>query len=168
MPGYWQKINKAFESFGDRNVIPMASNAEWSMHQLLEFLLRKTGRAKVKLSSFSITEVAIRTFLNLKEEGLIERLDCLFDLTVKRHKAGLLFFTSNVADNIVVSKCHAKLILIETAEYAITVVGSPNFNINDKKEVVVVFFERWFFDFYSQVLDTWMEEGLRIDAHEFN
>ena len=168
MPGYLQKITQAFEKFAGCNVIPMASNGEWSMHQLLEFLLQKTGPANVRISSFSITEVAVRTFLNLKEKGLIEHLNCLFDLTVTRHKAGLLFFTSNVADKIVVGKCHAKLILIETTQDSITVVGSPNFNINDKKEVVVLHTDRWFFDFYSQVLDDWMKQGLTIDANEFN
>lgn len=146
----------------------MASDADWSMHQLLEFVLRKTGPAKVSLSSFSITEVAVRTFLTLKEEGLIQQLDCLFDMTVKRHKVGLLFFTSNVANNIWISKCHAKLILIENEEHSFCVVGSPNFNINDKKEVIVIHKDRWFFDFYRETLAGWMNEALRIDPDEFN
>jgi hypothetical protein len=167
MQKYLQKIHNAYLKFEGSNVIPMASNADWSMHQLLEYLLRITGPAKVAISSFSITEVAIRTFLNLKEEGLIQQLDCLFDFTVKQHKAGLLFFTSNVADTISISKCHAKLISIENDLFTLTVVGSPNFNVNDKKEVMVIHSDRWFFDFYYQVLTSWMADGLKIDADEY-
>lgn len=167
MQKHLQKIHEAYLKFEGSNVIPLASNADWSMHQLLEYLVLKTGPAKVSISSFSITEVAIRTFLNLKDAGLIQRLDCLFDFTVKQHKAGLLFFTSNVADSISISKCHAKLILIENDMFSLTVVGSPNFNVNDKKEVMVIHSDRWFFDFYNEILTSWIADGLKIDANEY-
>lgn len=162
-----KKIHQAVSAFKDSSVIPVASNGDWSMHELLEYLLGISGPAKVWISSFSITEVAIRTFLNLQETGQITNLSCLFDFTVKRHKTGLLFFANNVVSDITISKCHAKLILIENADCTIAVVGSANFNINDKKEVAVIHFKRWFFDFYLNVLKDWMQSGLKITADEF-
>lgn len=163
-----QKIQQAVQKFRGKSVIPVASDGEWSMHHLLEYLLGISGPAKVWISSFSITEVAIRTFLKLQETGQIAELQCLFDLTVKHHKAGLLFFANNVVTRIAVAKCHAKLILIENDKMQITVVGSANFNINDKKEVAVIHMERWFFDFYKDTLTTWMNSGITISADEFN
>lgn len=163
-----QKINKAFSGFENSNIIPVASDGEWSMHHLLEYLLRISGPSSVWISSFSITEVAIRTFLNLQEEGLIMDLHCLFDLSVKRHKIGLLNFANNVVSEIAVSKCHAKIILIKNEQHTITVVGSPNFTINDKKEVAVIHKEQWFFEFFFNELTTWMEAGLKIDSNDFN
>lgn len=168
MQNYSRKIHEAVSKFGNSDVIPIASDGEWSMHQLLEYLLGISGPARVWISSFSITEVAIRSFLKLQERGLIEELHCLFDLTVKRHKAGLLFFANNVVSEISISKCHAKLILIQNKKYTISVVGSANFNINDKKEVAVIHFGQWFFDFYKDRLTVWMDAGLKITPDEFN
>jgi hypothetical protein len=46
-------------------------------------------------------------------------------------------------------------------------VGSANFNVNDKKEVAVIHFERWFFDFYLGTIKEWMESGIKIQPDEF-
>lgn len=163
-----KKINDAFSAFPDKDIIPLASDGDWSMHHLLEYLLEKYGPAEVWVSSFSITEVAIRTFLNLQEKGLIQQLHCLFDFTVKRHKTGLLFFASHIVSEIAIDKCHAKLILIRSEKVTITVVASANFNINDKKEVAIIHFSQWFFEFYLNKLIQWMESGIKISANEFN
>ncbi len=168
MQKHLAKIHEAVSAFEGKGLIPVCSDADWSMHQLLEYLMGVTGPAKVWISSFSITEVAIRSFLNMQEKGLIQQLHCLFDLTVKRHKMGLLFFASNVVSEITITKCHAKLILIQNENYSITVVGSANFNVNDKKEAAVILYEKWLFDFYLGVLTGWMESGLKITTDEFN
>jgi hypothetical protein len=168
MQKHLQKIHEAFSKFTGNKIIPVSSDGDWSMHQLLEYLLRVSGPASVWISSFSITETAIRSFLQLQEKGLIQELHCLFDFTVKRHKIGLLFFLHNVVTDVVVTKCHAKLILIENENYTIAVVGSANFNINDKKEVAIIHFEKWFFDFYLDILKDWMETGMKIQPDEFN
>lgn len=163
-----QKIHEAFSQFQGKEIIPVASNGDWSMHHLLEYLLGISGPARVWISSFSINEVAVRTFLNLQDAGLIQELHCLLDLSVKRHNLGLLFFANNIVSGISLSKCHAKMILIENETYTISVVGSANFNINDKKEVAVIHFGRWFFDFYFDVLSGWIQSGIKISTDEFN
>ena len=168
MQQQFKKIEQAFSLYSDRDIIPLASDGDWSMHHLLEYLMEKSGPAEVWISSFSITEVAVRTFLNLHEKGLIRELHCLFDFTVKHHKVGLLFFASNIVSEIAIDKCHAKLILIRNEKFTITVIASANFNINDKKEVAVIHFSQWFFDFYHQQLSQWIESGIKISAGEFN
>jgi hypothetical protein len=168
MQKHLQKIHEAFSKFEGNKIIPVSSDGDWSMHQLLEYLLGLSGPANVWISSFSITEVAIRSFLQLQEKGFIRELHCLFDFTVKHHKIGLLFFLNNVVTDVVVTKCHAKLILIENENCTIAVVGSANFNVNDKKEVAVIHFEKWFFDFYLGIIQQWMEAGIKIQPDEFN
>ena len=163
-----QKIREALSGFEGKEIIPVASDGDWSMHHLLEYLLGISGPAKVWISSFSINEVAIRTFLNLQDAGMIQELHCLLDFSVKRHNLGLLFFANNIVSEISITKCHAKMILIKNESCTIAVVGSANFNINDKKEVAVIHFGRWFFDFYFNVLSCWIETGLKVSNDEFN
>jgi hypothetical protein len=149
-------------------IFPFFSEGTYSMHELLEFLLQKTGPATVRVMSFSITEVAIRTFLNLMENGNIKKLECIFDLTVKRHRLGLLYFMNNVVSAISLTKNHAKLILIQNKNWKITVVGSANFNVNDKIEAGVISTQPDFFNFYNERFNLWFNQGILVSKDEFN
>lgn len=149
-------------------IFPFASEGTFSMHELLEFLLQKTGPANVRIMSFSITEVAIRFFLNLMENGSIQKLECIFDLTVKRHRLGLLFFMNNVVSALSLTKNHSKLILIQNSKWMISVVGSANFNVNDKIEAGVISTQPEFFRFYDERFTRWFNQGILVDSDEFN
>jgi len=147
---------------------PFVSEGEFSMHELLEFLLEKTGPAKVSITSFSITEAAVRSFLYLMETGIILHLECLFDLSVKRHKLGLLNFANNIATSIALAKCHAKLILIENDNWSVSVIGSANFQVNDKIEAGVISTRPEFLQFFRDRFTCWFLKGLLISKDEFN
>jgi len=138
------------------------------MHQLIEHLLEQTGPAKVVLSSFSITEVAIRTFQRLMEQGTIQSLACLFDFTVRRHKLGLLFFARNVISQISIAKCHAKVVLIYNGKHYVTVVSSANLNINDKMEAGIISTDTAIFDYFYTKLIEGISGGIEVTSDEFN
>jgi hypothetical protein len=148
--------------------IATSSSGEYSMHELLEHLLGITGPALVRVSSFSISEVAIRAFYSLTASGTITRLDCLFDISVKRHKLGLMFFASNIGCRIALSKNHAKILLIENDRWKLVVVGSANLQLNDKNEVAVISTDPGFYDYYSQTFQLWFSKALTISPDEFN
>lgn len=147
---------------------PYVSEGEFSQHQLLEFLLTRTGAAQVHIASFSITEVAIRSFLNLIEKEYISGLTCIFDLSVRRHRLGLLYFMNNVVNSIALTKNHSKLILIENLRWKVTVVSSANFNINDKIEAGIISTENRFYDFYYKQFKQWFNKGIIVTRDEFN
>lgn len=148
--------------------LPYTSDGEFSTHEVIVQLLKQTGPAAVRVSSFSVTEMAIRSFLNLQESGLITELKCLFDFNVKRHRLGLLFFASNVVSQIRLTKVHAKLVFIRNEEWSVVVITSANLNINDKKEVGMVITSKELFDFYSNHFNDWFHEALPVSPDEFN
>ncbi len=141
---------------------PYWSDGRWSMHDLLMFLLKLTGGAKVYLSTFSISEAAIRSFNHAIKTGLITELNCLFDYTVKRHKLQLLYFASNVANDIRLAPNHSKLILIENKDWTISVVGSANMTPNPRKEAGVILTDRNTFLHYKKHLIKTMLNGTDI------
>jgi len=148
--------------------IPFASSGNFSMHELMEYLLEKTGSANVRVSSFSISEVAIRSFFNLMEKETIHSLRCLFDISVKRHKLGLLFFVNNIGSTIAISKNHAKLILIENNNWKVVIVGSANLQVNDKNEAGIISTDADFYRFYDETFNNWFLKALTISPDEFN
>jgi len=147
--------------------IATSSSGEYSMHELLEYLLGITGPASVQVSSFSISEVAIRTFYNLMEKGTITQMECLFDISVKRHKLGLLYFVNNIGCRIALSKNHAKILLLENTNWKLVVVGSANLQLNDKNEVAVISTDPGFYYYYSNTFRLWFSKALTISPDEF-
>lgn len=138
------------------------------MHELLEYLLSVTGPAFVRITSYSITEVAVRTFLRLVENKSIIDLECIFDLSVKQHKAGLLFFASNITPKIALTKCHAKLMLILNDDWILSVVSSANLQVNDKIEAGIIVGDASVFNFYKDRFNKTFDKSLKISKDDFN
>ena len=160
------KIDRLLHS-KDIDCLPFFSEREFSSHQLIELLLKHTGPANVRISSFSISEIAMRSLYSLCESGQITSLKCLFDLTVKRHRLGLLFFASNFATEIGLAKNHAKIILIQNHDYSIVVVGSANLNLNDKNEAGIIATGFLIYPFFSLKFNEVFEKSLKISPDEF-
>lgn len=101
---------------------------------MLEHILNFTGPAMVMITSYGISETAIRAFVNLLDAGLIKHLQLLFDVSTKRNKLSLLLFASNVAARVYIGSNHAKLISVKTEEYTIVLNSSANLTINRRSE----------------------------------
>ncbi|HSW68201.1 MAG TPA: hypothetical protein VLH16_06450 [Bacteroidales bacterium] len=149
-------------------IYPFVSEAEFSMHHVLEELLKITGKAEVKVSSFSISETALRSFYRLTEQGAVTGLQCLLDISVKRHKLGLLFFANNTGIEVSLVKNHAKLVLISNNEWKIAIIGSANLQENDKNETGMICTKTDIYEYYDAYFGAWFGKGLKIGADEFN
>lgn len=150
------------------STVPYYSVSEFSMHQLLEFLLSISGPANVRISSFSLSEVAMRSFVRCIDSGLITQLNCILDLSVRRHRIGLLYFASNVVTGIALAKNHAKIILIENDCFHWVVVGSANLNENDKIEAGIVSGSPSLYAFFSNAFDLSYSSALKISRNDFD
>jgi hypothetical protein len=161
-----QKIGTAF-GLDRKATVPYYSEAEFSMHELLEFLVEMTGPASILLTSFSITEAAIRTFHRLSDENRLKSIRCIFDNSVRMHRLGLLFFALNVTSEIALTKIHAKIIMIENENWKLTVISSANFNVNDKIEAGIITGCTDIFSFYSQKFEETFKKSLIVE-HEIS
>lgn len=148
-------------------VTPYYSECEFSMHELLERLVEMTGPAEVKVSSFSVTEVAIRTFLRLMDNRLITGLRCIFDRSVKMHHFALHLFALNVMTGLAMTKNHAKIILIQNERWKIAVVSSANLNVNDKIEAGIITGDPAIFDFYNRKFEDTFEKSIILEEDDF-
>ena len=136
------------------------SSGHWSMHDLFNALIHKTGPARVYLSTYSLSEVAIRSLYNAFKEGLILELGCLVDIRVKRHKMGLLNFAGHLVDTITLANCHAKVLILENDAWKIAVVASNNFTVNVRYESGSIITVPGIVDFYKQCLQQAIKAGI--------
>lgn len=149
---------------------PWLSKGDFSLHELIENVIKHFDQpADITITSFSITENAVRSFLSLKDKGLIRSLRCVFDMNVKRHKLSLLFFGLNVVDEIFLTKNHSKIVLIKYPyQVPIIIIGSANLNINDKIEAGIITNYPDISIALSLQIEGIITESMKVDIDEFN
>jgi hypothetical protein len=114
------------------------TDGAWNMHQLLIGLIGIAGKSDVYLSSFAMSETAVRALLGLQDVGLIKSLHCVIDNRVETRSAGSLQLLKSISNRIVLRACHAKVTIIEGEHLDLVILGSANYTENKRMEVGVI------------------------------
>lgn len=115
-----------------------ASGGMWSMHDLLFWILERTGPAKVYAATWSITEEPAKQLARRLHEGMIQELHFLFDVRVKIRNPKVFAFAKHQAATCKLSVCHAKVTVVQNDAWSVTVVSSANFTNNPRIEAGVL------------------------------
>lgn len=137
-------------------VIHYATGGRWSAHELLQFVLERTGPARVSISTWTVTEAPVRALLALREAGRITSLDLLFDHRIKTRCPKAVQLVAALGARVHLAKCHAKVTVVENDEWAVTVLSSQNYTRNPRIEAGVIFTDRASAAFHRG----WMEAQL--------
>jgi hypothetical protein len=143
---FWDVTQKKIESaLTDMECSPDSSihyvtEGSWSMHDLLYYFLARYGSSRVYITSWAISEIAMRQLYNFMKEGLITELYGLFDFRNTSRKPAELAFIHQNATKIKLAKCHAKVTVIENAMMPVTIVTSANYTDNPRYEAGVISF----------------------------
>ncbi len=127
------------------------SEGDWSMHQLLQSLLQKTGPADVWISSFAFSELPARVICDLKDTGVIKQLKCIIDSRVDTRSASALAMLKNACNELKLCATHSKVTVLKNEEWFVAVVGSANYTSNKRIEtgiitaipVIASFHQKW-------------------------
>jgi hypothetical protein len=144
-------------------IVPFMHKGEWAIHDVLPFLLDRTGPAHVTIATFNISEESLRAFFFLQEKGLITKLTFLLDTSIKRHKLELLLFAANITAEIYITSNHAKVMLVEGGEKQYGVVSSMNMNNPIRWEAGFVFSDRDNFDYFHTIIKKAMDESILFE-----
>lgn len=113
------------------------SFGQWSAQHTIEHILSLTGPAEVAITSWAISEKAIRAIVKLQQSGMITSLTGLFDERVKKY-APNGWQMADHSLNISLGKCHAKCYIIRNAEWSISIISSANLSENRRTECYVI------------------------------
>lgn len=156
------KIEDDFE-FTSGACIHYISKGQWSLHELISWLLQQIGPADVMVTSFGLSETAIRSFLQLIDAGLIKSLQCLFDISTKKNKFDLLMFAQNVSGKIYLNSNHSKLILLENEKYKIIIQSSANLTVNRRFEAGMLLIDHPLADQLATTIKLMFQESILLN-----
>lgn len=142
---------KVEEVIGDLHMgehIHYASHGEWSAHDLLFHVLEQTGPAKVYISTWSASELAIQQIIDRVKSGAISGLIGVFDWRLKVRKPQVFELAKFNISDIRMTSCHAKVTVVQNDEWSVAIVGSANYTGNPRIEAGVISCDKAAADFH--------------------
>jgi hypothetical protein len=144
--------------------IHIPSLGSWSMHDVLAFLLRRTGPADVWITSWTITEEPVRLLLEQLQTGSIRSLKALFSERVEAmNPAAHQLARFNL--QVKLTKIHAKSIVLLNDAWGITVGGSANFTRNPRIEKYIICTHRAIAEYERDWIEAVMADADPFAAH---
>jgi hypothetical protein len=132
------------------------SDANFSSYQLLNTLLDQFGPSDVWITSYGISETALRAISARKQTGLIKDLHFVFSDHVKRIKPREMQIAESIATKFCYYPCHAKIIVVRNQNKSATIISSMNMNRNNKLEAGFIGFDHTLADdIITQLTKIW-------------
>lgn len=130
------------------------SNGKVSAYQILNYFLDKFNQtATVHITTWGFTELALRQLANRKNAGHIKDLYFVFSDQVKINKANEYQLATSIATAYKKHPCHAKIYLIGTKDFQVTITTSGNLNRNNKLESGTICFNENIYKGYADYLN---------------
>jgi hypothetical protein len=155
---YWDSTQLSMkDKFDNYEFIPnhsviWNSFGQWSMHELLYYFLLRTGPSNVFITTWAISELAMRSLCNYMKEGLIQQLHLFCDYRNTSRKPAELAYIEQNATKIKLGKCHAKLTVIDSPIMPVLISGSANYTKNPRFESGVIYFGNEAADFQRDTI----------------
>jgi len=132
----------------DFEIFHWFNHGKFSLYDLLEYVLTITGKADLAVSSFSISEAAIRRFLYLQNISLVSSVRFLFDHSTQKNKLSQLVFL-NKSFEVRIANNHTKIVLIQNDDFHIVISTSSNLNENRRHENGFISTDKKTFELFS-------------------
>lgn len=153
----WAQLRKHLGVLEEGKYHHFVSKGQWSAINLLEYLLLQSGKAQVWVTTWSISENAIRRFIDLIKSGHVTELKALFDRRVANYNPAALSF-AKMHFELKLMPIHAKVIVIKGEKRNFVVNQSANFNDNKRVESGIISTVPEDIDFYIHWIETLLYE----------
>lgn len=118
---------------------------------ILEWVLKQTGPAKIYQTTFSVSEEFLRRFYFIRNKGLVISANLIIDHKATNKTLKLWNFISNVFDNAYMTDNHSKILLVEALSgIKVSVVTSQNLTRGNRLESTIISTEHSIFESLKQ------------------
>jgi hypothetical protein len=115
-----------------------ATGGRWSMHEVILHILELIGPAKMYLTTWTVTEDPMRALFQGINSGMVTELYCVLDYRIEKRKAEAFQLAKVNASKIKLTKCHAKVTVLQNEEWSVSIVSSANLSANPRIEAGVI------------------------------
>jgi hypothetical protein len=130
------------------------SNGKVSSYQMINYFLdRFKEPATLHVTTWGMTELALRQMATRKASGMIKDIYFVFSEQIKVNKANEYQLATSIAGGFKKHPCHAKIYLIKSDSYQVSIITSANLNRNNKMEAGSICFDKNIYQGFSSYLN---------------
>lgn len=144
-----QELRDEIPQLAPDTVTHYATGGRWSMHELILHVLQLIGPAKLYLTTWTITEDPMRALFQAIDSGMVTELYCVLDYRIEKRKAEAFQLAKVNASRIKLTKCHAKVTVLENDQWSVSIVSSANLSANPRIEAGVICTDQASADFHK-------------------
>lgn len=134
-----KEIGEQMGPLQDGQIIHIATDARWSLHELLVYLVSQTGPARLHFCTYAIKEFQARLLGSMKEAGVLTEIHALVDYRfVKFDPQAEQLLKSVATSHKWADRLHGKATVLSNDKWMVCVVGSANFTTNTSRDTLVV------------------------------
>lgn len=145
------------------------TKGDWSTHHLIAFMAEKVGPCDAYISSWALSDTAVRVLFALKDSGLFKSLHVVLDRNVKTKRPDAFTFLDSFSEKIKLTAVHAKVAALVGKDNGCAIVTSANLSVNKRFEAGLISFCKNSADFHSdwlmQVINS-NDDGYTSDTEE--
>ncbi len=153
------------ERTGRSEEIELFFNNQDSLHDMIALHVRRLKPASVFLTTFSLSEIAIRSFIELFEEGDLLALTIVTDHTVRKNKLDMLLFANENA-SIFLTDVHAKIAHIYNEQEAVIILSTSNLNAIKRYEAGALFYDPAHIEFFKRKITELIADSIPFEPNE--
>ena len=130
------------------------SNGSFSLIDVIDYLLEKTGKANIDVSSWVASYASINHIIDFLEEQKINNMRFLMDSGFKRTRKELYQHIQKwYPGKTALTSIHAKFVIIYNEEYNFVVETSANLNKNNRLESFRITEDKTYCDFFRKTFN---------------
>lgn len=137
----------------------VVTNGAFGLLEIVEVILEQTGPADLTFAMWASSEDGCDLLAAMLHDGRLRSVRGLFDhrMKINKPKAAAVLKELTGASAIRFCPCHAKVAVIRNDSWAVTVLGSANYNTNPRIEVEAIVEARDVADFHA----AWIDDAIK-------
>lgn len=134
-----QEIGFQVGSISEGDVIHIANDSRWSLHELIVHILQQTGPAKLHFCTYAIKEYQARLLSNMKADGVLTEIHALVDYRFKKFDPQVEQLLQGCANTFKwMDRLHGKATIISNETWGISIIGSGNLTTNTSRDTFTI------------------------------
>lgn len=124
-----------------------------------QVLVEKFAPCQIVLATWKMNEDSARQLLKWKEEGKVSSVEGLIDFRTRSMDPKVFQLMESVFDRLVPTHCHAKVVVVSSANGGAVLLTSSNFTRNNRFEFGHINFNPEVVSFYLNALNDELDSG---------
>lgn len=147
-------------------VIHIANNNRWSLHELIVHCVKHTGPATLHFCTYAVKEFQARIISNMLRDGVLTEVHALVDYRFRTHDPAAEQLLKNCSTSHRWGKrLHGKVSVLRNENWGVAILGSANLTTNTSRDTLVVTCDTGIADYWINWITKQIKDEIKSETN---